>query len=212
MITNKGQLVDKIYKWLIRDASTDKFVTPDMVETYIQLTEAEFSRELKIVDLIETASLNAVNTDGFISLPSDFRGIVSLEFNSRPFDIEWFATRRDMKEKYNDNSGRPRGYIIQGGKIIFSNTPDQSYSMTMDYYKSVPPLTEANPTNIILEKFPDAYLYGGIRQALLNLNIKDRLADNATIYKDIIDRIKEDDKNLRFPVGGVMKPATVFGG
>lgn len=209
-ITTKGELVDKIYKWLIRDAATDTFVTIDMVQTYIQLTEAEFNRELKIVDMIETVPLSAV--DGSLVFPDDFRGIVALEFDSKPFDIEWFPSRREMKEKYPNNNGRPRGYIIQGKGIIFSNTPDQAYPMTLDYYKAYTPLTDDAPVNILLQKFPDAYLYGGIRQALLNLNIQDRLEPIATLYGNIIQRIKEDDKNLRFPVGAKMKPSTVYGG
>lgn len=209
-ITNRGDLSDKIYKWLIRDGATDKFVTPDMIQTYIQLAESELNRELKIQDLIATVPLNISTVSS--PLPSDFRGVVALEFDSIPFDCEWFPTRREMKDKYYNSIGRPPGYIIQGGTIIFSNTPDISYPMTLDYYQALTPLTSDNDVNVILSKFPDAYLYGCVRQGLLNLNVADRIDAIATLYQNIIDRIKEDDKNQRFPVGGAMKPSRVMGG
>lgn len=210
-ITTKATLVDNIYKWLIRDQTTDSFVNEQLVETYIQLTESEFNRELKIFDLISTEAITLGTVNNYRDLPDGFRGIISFEFDDRPYDLEFFATRRAMKERYASNLGRPAAYTIIGNRIYFNCIPDQAYTMTMDYYEAVEPLSDSVTSNIILEKYPDAYLYGGIRQALINLNIKERLEDVAVVYKDIIDRIKEDDKNGRIPVGSAMKPRQAMG-
>lgn len=212
MITSKAKLIENVYKWLIRDQTTDNFINQDLVETYIQLAEAELSRELKIIECEDTAAFTLNTTDNFITLPDNFRGVLSLEFDSRPFDITWFPTRQAMKDKCAIDVGRPHGYFIFGNKIIFNCVPDSAYTMTMDYYKGVVALVAQGDTNVILTKFPDAYLYGSVRQAIINLNIKDRLQDVASLYSDAINRIKEADKDSRMPTGARGYVHNVMGG
>jgi len=201
MISNRDELIDSVYRWLMRDQTTDTFITADVMDTYIQLCESELNRELKIMDLEATEAITLSTSNDYITLPTGFRGVQSFEFTSKPFDIDFFQNRRAMKEAYSTDIGRPKGYTIFGDKFIFSCTPDSAYTMTLDYYKTLEALTEDDDTNIILDKFPDVYLYGTVRQALINLNNPDRLEAIATLYQNAISRILEDDKNARFPVG-----------
>ena len=199
-ISAKSDLITKVYKWLIRDQTTETFITQELIETYIQFAEAEFNRELKIIDLEATEDVTLSTSDDFVTLPTGFRGVSSFEYDAKPFDIQYFSSRREMKERYSNESGRPEAYIIFGNKIIFNCIPDSAYEMTLDYYGAVDALDAESDTNIILQKHPDAYLYGTIRQALININNKNRLEAVAPVYNNIIERIKEDDKTARFPL------------
>lgn len=205
MITDRSTLIDGIYKWLIRDQATDQFVTPELVGTYVQLAEAELNRELKIQDLEDTEEYTTSTTENFVTLPDEFRGIVSFEFDTRPYDIQFYPSRRSMKDALGNDAGRPCGYIIIGNKIIFNCIPSEQYEMTLDFYKTIPPLTEESPDNEILRKHPDVYLYGGIRQALLNLNNNERLSPIASVYQNSVERIKEDDRHANIPAGTTMR-------
>lgn len=211
-ITKRSELVTKVYKWLIRDPNTESFITQDLIGTYIQFAEAEMNRELKILDLEETEDVTLSTSNNYHTLPTGFRGIASFEFDSRPFDINHFSSRKEMKERYGTDAGRPKGYIIFGNKIIFNCTPDSAYEMTLDYYGAIDALEDEDDTNVILQKHPDAYLYGTIRQALININNKNRLEAVAPVYQNIIQRIKEDDKVSRMPAGAKMYAKNVMGG
>lgn len=204
-ITKKSELSTMAYKWLLRDQTTETFMNADLMNTYISFAEAEFNRELKIQDLMDDAALVCSTTENFIALPANFSGIMTLEFDSRPYDIEFFPTRRAMKDKYGENLGRPAGYIIQSNKIIFNCVPDSAYEMTLDYYTKVTALVGDTDTNTILAAHPDAYLYGTIRQALINIGNSARLAEVTPIYSDIINRIRENDKNSRLPSNARMQ-------
>lgn len=205
MIENRTDLIEKVYKWLIKDQTTESFMNSDMVETYIQFAEAEINRELKILDLEDTQSYTLSTSNDYVTLPNNYRGVISFEFDSKPYDISFFPSRRSMKDMYGDSVGRPKGYIILGDKIIFNCTPDSEYSMTLDYHSGVSALSDSNDNNI-LAKFPDLYLYGAIRQAVLNLNDEKRLAQIGPVYANIIERIKEADKDARLPTGSQMRP------
>lgn len=211
-ISAKSDLITKVYKWLIRDQTTETFITQELVETYIQFCEAELNRELKTVDLEQSQDVTLSTSVNYVTLPSDYRGISSFEFDSRPFDIEYFSSRREMKERFSSDAGRPKGYIIQGAKIIFNCIPDSAYEMTLDYYGEIDALDADSDTNTILQKHPDVYLYGTIRQALININNKNRLEAIAPLYQNILERIKEDDKSSRMPSGGKMVAKNVIGG
>jgi hypothetical protein len=210
-ITTYSTLVDNVYKWLIRDQATDTFITADLVQTYIQLCEAEMNRELKIIDTESTQTYTLSTSNDYITLPTGYRGITAFEFTSRPYDIQYFPTRRAMKDAFASDTGRPKAYTIIGQKAIFNCTPDSAYTMTMDFYKNITALTATATTNTILTKFPDVYLYGSIRQALINLNDQRRLEAIAPVYQNILARILEDDKNGRLPVGAAMKPRNAIG-
>jgi hypothetical protein len=205
MITNYTELKQAVSKWLLRDTS-DRVVTTDQVENYIQLCETELNRVLKIRDLEETQDYVTSTTEDFLLLPDGFRGVKTFEFDTEPYDIECCATRRDMKKKFTSATGRPQAYIILGGKVVFNCQPDAAYAMTMDFFEEIPPLTSGNPTNVILEKHPDVYLYGAQKHALIQIGDKDKLDTVATNYKGTVDDLLEDDKNSRIPSGTAMKP------
>lgn len=211
MIEDRSDLIEKVYKWLLRDQTTDKFITEDMVETYIQFCEAEINRELKILDLEDTETYTLSTDNDYVALPSGYGGTLAFQFDVKPFNIAHFPTRRAMKEQFGDDIGRPRGYTLVGSKIYFNCTPDSDYPMTLDYYKRVTALTDSNTDNVILQNHPDLYLYGSIRQALLNINDQKRLTPIATVYSNILERIKEDDKAKRMPGGGKAQARRSFG-
>jgi len=202
MIDNRSDLIEKVYKWLLRDQATDTFITADMLDTYIQLCEAEINRELKILELEDTETYTLSTSNNYVDLPSGYGGVLAFQYDSKPYDIQYFATRRAMKEHFGSDTGRPKGYTLIGSKIYFNCVPDGEYEMTLDFYKKVTALSASISENAMLLEHPDLYLYGSIRQALLNINDQVRLSPIATVYSNIIDRIKEADKAKRMPAGG----------
>lgn len=205
-ISTYGDLQDAVYKWLLRD-NTDVTVTPAQMANYIALTEAALNRQLKIMDLEKAFSFNTDPAYSFISLPANFRGIITLEFDNSPFDIEYVESRRALKEKcWNIAPGRPRYYTLFGNQIFFGPAPDGVYAMTMDYYQAIPALDGSTiTTNNILQKFPDAYLYGAQVQALTQIDDNEKLASVGTLFTNIVQAIITESDFNRVPVGSRMR-------
>jgi hypothetical protein len=66
-----------------------------------------------------------------------------------------------------NDSGVPCFYTVQGGEVAFDIIPEEVWTVTFDYFKDFTPLTVLNQTNIILDKYPNIYLFGALRQAFI---------------------------------------------
>ena len=201
-INNFAGLKTAVYSWLLRDSTNDLVITNDRVEEYIELCEAELSRELKIRTLeAENDSLETSISSPAIALPDDFRQMILLEFDGAPKPLEYISEVQMSRLYPAGEAGRPRNYTIQGNNIRFAPVPDAVYGLYLRYYKKISALSDSNTTNDILTKYPDAYLYGTLKQALININDQTRLQTVVAIYDGVINRIKEEDKNSQVPTG-----------
>jgi len=203
------ELTTAIYAWMLR-SNTDIVVTSGQIENYVALLEAELNRELRIRELEETAAVvTAADTD-YAALPSDFKKLNTLEFDSVPFDIE-YVTRRKLKELYGGQTGRPKAYTIYANRIYFGPTPDAVYNMTIDYYKAIDPLTSGDPTNEILTPYPDIYLYGALKHGYMQLKDTENANAVGQNYNAIIERVKQADVESRLPNKLIMKARNPIG-
>ena len=203
-ITTYAELREGVYNWLLRDSASDATITQDRVNNYISLCEAELSRELKVRELEEQATLTASTSTNTIDLPSDFRRLIELQYVDTPKDLR-FLTRVKLREQRTSAVDRPNHYTIIGDKIVFDKTPDSAYTLDIDYYKEITALSDSNSTNSILTKYPDLYLYGTLKQALLNIMDQKRLAVIIPIYDAIVNRVKEEDKTSKTPSGSQLR-------
>jgi len=67
-------------------------------------------------------------------------------------------------------TGQPQYYQIEGGNLVLSPAPDSDYSVKMVYHAKIPALSGSNPTNWLLTKYPDLYLYGSLVEAVIYTN------------------------------------------
>ena len=201
-ITNFSELKEAVYGWLLRDSTNDLVITNARVEDYIAMCEAELSRELKIRELEgEDDALVTVSGTSTVALPADFRSIISLEFDAAPKPLDYVSEAMMNRLYPSGGSGKPDVYTVIGSHLRFAPVPDAAYGLYLRYYKTIPALSDSNTSNDILTKYPDVYLYGALKQALLNIMDEKRLAKIEPIYTSIVNRIKDEDKNAQIPKG-----------
>jgi len=203
-ISTYAELQDQVYKFLLRDSS-DLVITTAQVQTFIQLCEAELNRELKIRILQDSATVSTVADQAYASLPTDFREVIDFKFSDSPVGIKW-VTPEEYRLKYTGLSGRPEAYTIIGTRIYFGPTPAAIHTLNLDYYKKIPALTDSNTTNVILTDHPDVYLYGALKHAGIQITDAEKLQNVNSNYVSIVERIKENDKFEKVPVGARMRP------
>ncbi|RKW71266.1 hypothetical protein, partial [Bacillus sp. L75] len=61
----------------------------------------------------------------------------------------------------------PCFFTVQGNELAFDILPNEAYPVTFDYFAKFTPLTVLNQTNIVIDKYPNIYLFGALSQAFL---------------------------------------------
>lgn len=208
-ISDYADLQDAIYKWLLRENS-DLVVTTAQVKRFISLCEAELNRELKIRSLQDSSDLVTVEDQDFITLPSGFKRMISFGFVGQPQNIEFVGTLNEMRTRYGKDKARPEAFLIAGNRIKFNCPADAAHDMSIDYYKKITALSDANTTNDILTDYPDAYLYGALKQAQLQIGNEKKLIAYGTSFTGIVERIINEDQYSKLPTGARIQPRRVI--
>ncbi|TXH55203.1 MAG: hypothetical protein E6Q97_09295 [Desulfurellales bacterium] len=208
-INDFDSLKAAVSAWMLR-TNSDSVVTQAQIGNYVGLCESELNRELRIRELEDTEAVTTVPAQAWVELPAGFKKIGSLEFDDKPFDMD-FLTRRQLKEQYGGQSGRPRAFTVYGNRIYFGPTPDAAYTMTLDFYTAITALSESQQTNDILTNFPDIYLYGALKHAYFQVKDTENADAVGQNYNAIIDRVKQADVESRMPTKLVMKARNTIG-
>lgn len=146
-------LQSSISDWLMRgDLSS---VTP----SFIRMAEASVNRRLRVRQMIARAESE-------------------VEFQTLPLPGDWLESIRGFTGSDNDfrlssfpmdeydarvlSTGQPISYSILGRYMFFRMLPEEPTRIELSYYAAVPALSNANPTNWLLDLWPDIYLYGAL--------------------------------------------------
>jgi hypothetical protein len=156
-ITTYSELVTAIGNWLERGDLGER------AGEFITLAEAQMNRRLRVrrMEQRDTASIG----DEFSALPVGFLAEKSIRLADGGESWELDPQPAEVLDQAPPMTGRPTVYAVAGGEFRFHPAPDKAYGATLTYWKRIPPLTSANPTNWVLEAAPDAYLYGALVQA-----------------------------------------------
>ncbi|MDX0425318.1 phage adaptor protein [Sinorhizobium medicae] len=170
---------------------------------FLGLAELKLNRGLRVADMEVTAAIPLADGDG--TLPADF--LEAREVRSGAGVPIRAVPLQQLTNSYMDRNGvPPAGYAIVGRRIKVRPVSDQD--LTITYYARIPALTPSNPTNWLLEKAPDVYLF-----ALVNeIAIWGKDVDGATATQQLmmlaISGLRIEDERSRWGnaqtvVGGV---------
>ena len=151
-ITTYANLKTAIQNWSKR---TD---TLDVLDDFIDLAEADMWLKLRIRDMEARATATA---DGrYLGLPDNFIDMRRLVLVSGNNYYQLEQRTPDAMLSY-PSAGRPGEFSVTT-QIEFNKVPDSSYTVQMDYWRQLTPLSSSNTSNAILERFPMIYLYGAL--------------------------------------------------
>ena len=95
-----------------------------------------------------------------------------------------------LKTLYPSQTGAPMRYAIVGNTLqVWPWTDGGSHAAEMTYWKRIPALSEAAPSNWLLMLHPDAYLYGALLQSAPYLKDDARLGVWGQILETVIGDI-----------------------
>jgi hypothetical protein len=198
-LANYSDLKASVANWLNR--SDLAAAIPD----FIALAEAQISRRLVMAGPVRAmmGRSDAVVDGEFAAVPADFMGARSMQFaEDRTCVLEYCLPEQIGRKKSMADSamGRPRFFSVVGGEFQFFPAPGEgaSYTAELTYWKRLPALSDANPSNWLLALHPDAYLYGALLQSAPYLKDDARIQGWGTFFQTILadivatDRIERD--------------------
>lgn len=153
-----SDLRSAVADWLARTDLTDRIVD------FITLAEARINRELRCREMVTEASGTTDVQD--ITIPSDFVETVKLVLDTATDEpLEYRPVEDSELRVAGSTSGQPLMFSVLGQSIRLYPSPDGEYTYTLHYYAKVTSLSDDHPTNWLLTKAPDLYLFGALVEA-----------------------------------------------
>lgn len=205
-LDNYGGLQSEIADWLNRADLTNQ------IPTFIRTLEARANRVLRTHDMVKRAT--ALTTDGYFSVPSDWKETISLMLTSgRPEPLEFVSVEKSFEKRraLYGSTCDPRFFTQMDGKFFLIPAPAAAIEMELVYRGAIPALTDENPSNWLLTKHPDLYLAGSLVAAEAYLKNDDRLPIWKLQADQAIAEMQAEADRASFPQGKLTAKARTFG-
>lgn len=160
------------------------------IPSFITLAEARFNRTLATLQQEVTTTLDI--STAFTNLPADYNKGLVLAYDGqilKKASPEYLALITE--------TGQPQYYTITGNQLQVAPTPDQSYTFTIFYLKTIPALTDDAPTNWLLDEAPDLYLYEALTHAAMETRATTMLKNWAGMRDAAFMEVVSKDKKQR---------------
>jgi hypothetical protein len=139
-------------------------------DRFLRFAEAKLNRALRLGEMEVQADLALTNGDG--TLPDNFLEV--REVLLAPNQSLRSIALSTLSARYGTGGGQPLGYAIVGNTLFAR--PKWSGNLSLVYYGAIPPLTRDNPTNWLLTKAPDVYLYSVVEEVAIWERAPDKVA------------------------------------
>lgn len=181
-------------KAAIADELVDTSITDSQIEDFITLAEARHRSEVRIRELLIRTNLSM--SSRFTSLPTRFAGEYSLRLLTNPVTPLESVSMAEINENRSEGNGRPALYTTHV-EIEVDIVPEETYDAEIIYYSYPLPLSDSNPSNEILARDPNLYLYGACLHAAPFLAHDERLPTWNQLYEGHLDALKLSSKKER---------------
>lgn len=126
-----------------------------VTESRMFANEAEILR-LRPTETRSTASMDI--TSRYLQLPDQYLTIRSVKYVLTGDDVE-IKYRAPTVIQESATSGRPQFYTITS-QIEFERIPDEAYTVEMNFFAKITPLSDSNTSNTVLTNNPEIYING----------------------------------------------------
>lgn len=190
-----GSLKGTVLDWIARQDISDS-----VFEGFTTIVEQTIAAELRCYDLEGTYvdEIESPEDSGFcsITLPADFREARVVSVGDKP--LMYIEPQRFLSNEYNG------GFTIVAGKMLFGRSAG-SGKVSVIYYKRVPHINLENLTNAIIEKYPNVYLFGCLREAYSYISDNDKASLYDTRFTRALEEAKYDADTGAYS-GSVLSP------
>lgn len=154
-ISTYSELTTAVATWIKRSDLTSQI--PD----FISIAEKRIKKAIQLRDMEAESTVSSVVGSAVISLPTSYQSPLAL------WDVEANESLPQSTPSeigLSDQTGTPTRWCIDGSGIRFDVLAEsvRQYKFT---YVSKFELSDASPTNYLLDEYPSIYLYGALVEA-----------------------------------------------
>jgi hypothetical protein len=164
------------------------------IDDFIDLAEAGLRRDVRTRSMTVRAAYNIDSR--YQDLPEGVLEVRSVRTNNPRWKLEYLPPD-DFDAHIRETTGRPAYYTLYGNEIEFDCTPDSTYTVTLIYYGTFTPLSDAEPVNAILTDNPDLYLYGALTYSAPFLMNDERIQIWSSLYSAAVTAVNETERKAR---------------
>ena len=169
------------------------------IPDFISLAEIRLARQLRLRQMLETATLPTTGGVSTITLPADFLSIRDIYIDQNPRrSLSYLSPSAFTRDARAAESGLPVFYTQKADELEFAPIPDTNYSVKILYYAKPAVLSDSNTTNVFMNVCPDALLYGALLEAEPYLMNDARMAVWSQMYGNAVQSLAESDNTSEY--------------
>lgn len=187
MITNYGELQEKVKDWLNRSDLDER------VPTYISIGEKKIFRKLRIQENEAVVTVNTVADSGVLAVPSDYQEMINVRCG--PDTLVRVDSSQLLRMQGQGVREKPCYFSRVGSEIRLYPIPDDAYECTIHYFQDLSgSLVNDADTNPVLLHAPDLYLYAALIQAepMLQTEQDNSMAVWKSLYEESMMELNEE--------------------
>lgn len=185
-LANYTDLQASVASWINRADLTPQI--PD----FIAIAESFIADDVRVREMLVRATLVTVPGQDYIALPAgwlEFENIMGA--NGEPLEYSTPLMLRATSAQY---AGTPlKRYSTEGENLLLEGVQSVAQNVPVSYYKQLEPLS-VTPTNFLLTKRPQIYLYGALAQAALFMIDDPRAATWQGVYDAAVGKAENSSK------------------
>jgi hypothetical protein len=149
-ISTYQELRDAIQSW------TKRSDTLSQLDTFIDMAESMIWSVLRVREMEHRTTLSTSTASRFVDLPDDYVKMrqLMITIDDVLFDLEMVPLKN---MNISDWAAVPCQFTVTS-QIELNCVSDQVYTLEIDYFRELEPLSASEPVNDVLLKFPMIYL------------------------------------------------------
>ena len=182
-----ANLKTEVVDWLNREGFATLVAK---VDTFLGMAQRRIFRECDFRCLEDIAA----GTTASLALPADFMRTKALYISNggSSFEVTGGSFHNLLPLV---GTGTPSKYAIVGTNMVMSPSPDQEYTYSLVYYKSLPLLSDANTTNWFTTNNPEILLFASLLEASIYLKDDARSQVWESRYKAV--KVEQENSDAR---------------
>ena len=164
----------------IRDYTNRPDLTESTIALWWRAVEGDCNRLLKHPRMLVRADMTLSVDSKQVACPSDLLQMRNLFVGDVPVQ---------QYQASNFQNATGQGYVVRGDVIWFNKLLPAGTVINLDYYAAIPPLSGQSPINWLSNLFPDAYIYGSLKQAAVYLKDNESMDKWNALYAQVMEGI-----------------------
>jgi hypothetical protein len=117
------------------------------------------------------------------------RPVSSSAWLDRPLRVGTPEILAETRANYS-TTGRPIACALIGGALVVAPAPDATYTLELQYFEKLVPLSTSAATNSVLAESPDLYLYGALLHSAPYLSHDERIETWETRFEKALAQLE----------------------